>query len=287
MRLIVGVFAVFTAQVAVADAITHRSPDQVLPSAIDRSPAFPHHLNKQKWHQASRPVISNAPYRDPGARSTLEPFGLATLRISAGGLSSKWGRVERDIQSESHILANCRADRDHCPSAAALRFLAIIDSARLRTGRARFGEINRAINLAIRPMSDLAQYGVADLWTSPLVTLTAGAGDCEDYAIAKYVALREAGVSEDDLRLLVVLDTKLREMHAVVAARLDGSWVVLDNRRLVMLHEVELKDYMPLFAIDHGSVKRFLVTGHQPGLDRRDASANSTRSEARPRPGNG
>jgi len=92
-------------------------------------------------------------------------------------------------------VALCRFDRARCPSAAALRFLSIIDSARGREGLARLGEINRSINLAIRPMSDLMQYHVEDLWSSPLATLAAGAGDCEDYAIAKFVALREAAVA--------------------------------------------------------------------------------------------
>jgi predicted transglutaminase-like cysteine proteinase len=44
-------------------------------------------------------------------------------------------------------------------------------------------------------VSDLAQYGVTELWASPLTTFAAGAGDCEDYAIAKYVALRQAGMA--------------------------------------------------------------------------------------------
>ena len=82
-----------------------------------------------------------------------------------------------------------RAIRDRCASPAALKFLAIVDAARLREGRARLGEVNRAINLAIRPVSDLAQYGQVDVWSSPLATLTRGGGDCEDYAIAKFVAL--------------------------------------------------------------------------------------------------
>ena len=55
--------------------------------------------------------------------------------------------------------------------------------------------INRDINMAIRPTSDLAQWGVTDRWSAPLATLASGRGDCEDYAIAKYVALREAGTS--------------------------------------------------------------------------------------------
>jgi len=79
--------------------------------------------------------------------------------------------------------------------------------AKAREGRARLGEINRAINLAIRPMSDLAQYGAIDVWSSPLVTFANGAGDCEDYAIAKFAALRHAGISPDDLRIVIMRDT--------------------------------------------------------------------------------
>ncbi len=107
-------------------------------------------------------------------------------------------------------------------------------------------------------MSDLAQYGVVDLWSSPLATLAAGAGDCEDHAIAKYVALREAGLGNEDLRLLIVRDAKLREDHAVVAAHLDGRWLVLDNRRLVLLEDMQLKQYAPMFEIDDEGVKRLV-----------------------------
>ena len=88
-----------------------------------------------------------------------------------------------------------------------------------------------------------------------LATLAAGAGDCEDYAIAKYVALREAGLDNEDLRLLVVRDTNLHRNHAVVAARLDGHWLVLDSRWLMLLEDLQLKQYAPLFEIDDDGVK--------------------------------
>src|SRR5438067_221299 len=141
--------------------------------------------------------------------------------------------------------------------------------------RALHGEMNREINIAIRPMRDLDQYGVLDVWTSPLATLAAGAADCEDYAIAKYVALRETGVDERDLRLLVVRDTKLGEEHAVVAARLDGHWLVLDNRRLVLLEDMQLAQYVPMFEIDGGGVKR---------LELSEAVLSSIRNEPNPAP---
>ena len=196
---------------------------------------------------------------EPGSASA-EPFGLIALGAREGELWRKWRGVQHEIRMESELLALCRASPGDCPSAPARRFLAMIETARTRQGRARLGEINRAINLSIRPMSDLAQYGVVDLWSSPLATLAAGAGDCEDYAIAKYVALREAGLGNEDLRLLIVRDTKLREDHAVVAARLDGRWLVLDNRRLVLLEDMQLKQYAPMFEIDDEGVKRLVLS---------------------------
>ena len=126
-------------------------------------------------------------------RKSAEPFGLFAAPLSEGGVVEKWLRVERKLDDEKVQLALCDGDRERCASPAALRFLAIVDDARSREGRARLGEINRAINLSIRPMSDEAQYGQPDVWSSPLVTFAHGAGDCEDYAIAKFVALRMAG----------------------------------------------------------------------------------------------
>ena len=78
--------------------------------------------------------------------------------------------------------------------------------------------INRAINLAIIPTSDLVQWGVVDRWSAPLETFTTRRGDCKDYAIAKYVALQAAGVAPEDI-LVVVRNTDTSENHAVVAVR--------------------------------------------------------------------
>jgi predicted transglutaminase-like cysteine proteinase len=189
-------------------------------------------------------------------RST-EPFGLFAAALSAGALREKWLGVERKLDDERVQLALCDGDRDRCVSPAALRFLAIVDNARAREGRARLGEINRAINLAIRPMSDLAQYGEIDVWSSPLVTFANGAGDCEDYAIAKFVALRQAGISPDDLRIVIMRDTIRGEDHAVAAARLDGHWLTLDNRRMAMVEDAYVRNYRPLFVIDQHGVMQY------------------------------
>jgi len=174
---------------------------------------------------------------------------LYTTPVYSGGLLRKWLGVVHRLEDERVQLALCDGDRERCVSEAALKFLRIVDSGRQRDGRARLSEINRAINLAIRPMEDLVQYGEVDVWSSPLVTFNTGAGDCEDYAIAKYVALQMAGIPAEDLRIVVVLELN-GDGHAVASVRLDGHWLILDNQRMTMVEDVNAGTYRPRFVID-------------------------------------
>jgi predicted transglutaminase-like cysteine proteinase len=193
------------------------------------------------------------PYGHPPALNSDEPFGLYTRPIYRGGLLSKWLGVAHKLEDERVQLALCDGDRERCVSEAALKFLRIVDSGRQRDGRTRLAEINRAINLAIRPIEDLVQWGEVDVWSSPLVTFNKGAGDCEDYAIAKYVALQMAGISAEDLRIVVVLDLN-GEGHAVASVRLDGHWLILDNQRMAMVEDVNARSYRPRFVIGASGV---------------------------------
>jgi predicted transglutaminase-like cysteine proteinase len=206
------------------------------------------------------------------ASPSAEPFGLFTSAVSWGGLRDKWLGLERKLDDERVQLALCDGDRERCVSPAALRLLAIVDTARAREGRARLGEINRAINLAIRPMTDLAQWGEIDVWSSPLDTFATGVGDCEDYAIAKFEALRLAGVSPDDLRILIMRDSIRGEGHAVAAARLDGRWLILDNQRMAMIEDGHVRNYRPLFVIDQHDVMRYVAAPLLASLPDGDAS---------------
>jgi predicted transglutaminase-like cysteine proteinase len=206
-----------------------------------------------------KPVIPAVPIED-----VSEPFGLGAIPVAVGEVPANWRDVEGDIRRDMDILAHCRVDAQSCPPEAR-GFLAIVDEGRARNGRARIGVINRAINLAIQPMSDFAQWGVADRWSSPLETFLTGRGDCEDYAIAKYVALVEAGVAEQDVKLIIERDLTTHQNHAVVATRLDGDWIVLDNRWFALAQDVELRRIVPqrrivpLFVMDHESVKQFAL----------------------------
>jgi predicted transglutaminase-like cysteine proteinase len=218
-------------------------------------------------------------------QNSSEPFGLFASTLSAGGLREKWLGVERKLADERVQLALCDGDRDRCVSPAALQFLAIVDNAKARQGRARLGEINRAINLAIRPMSDLAQYGEIDVWGSPLVTFANGAGDCEDYAIAKYVALRHAGIAPEDLRIVIMRDTMRGEDHAVAAARLDGHWLTLDNRHMAMVEDAYVRNYRPLFVIDQHGVMQYIDAPLMAGVSGQELAPSSVALNSAVQPG--
>jgi len=194
----------------------------------------------------------------PPSPPVAQPFGLAATPVSFGEILTKWDGVEAKIRADAAVLAHCDADPQHCPQPAQ-NFLAIVAQGRTRGGLARIGTINRAVNLAIEPMSDMAQWGVADRWSDPLETFTTGRGDCEDYAIAKYVALTAAGVPAQDVKLVIVRNTAADEDHAVVAVRNDGDWIILDNRWLTMIKDIEMAKAIPLFVLDEAGVRAFVA----------------------------
>ncbi len=186
------------------------------------------------------------------ARGT-EPFGLFTFRAPEGLLSRKWRGLQSDIIKEQMVLERCRADAGDCPSYAA-QFLRLINAVKSKSGRAQLEEANRGVNASIRFVTDYAQYGEADRWSAPLATFATAKGDCEDYAFAKYVALRAAGFPSDDLRVVMGRDRTIRQDHAVLAARLDGRWLILDSQRSELIEDSRVPDLTPVFAIDHRGV---------------------------------
>jgi predicted transglutaminase-like cysteine proteinase len=185
-----------------------------------------------------------------------EPFGLLTFRAPDPVLLRKWRSVEADMAKERLVLEGCRANAETCPSYAA-QFLRLVKAVKSKSGRAQLEEANQGINAAIRYVSDFAQFGELDRWSAPLASFASAKGDCEDYAIAKYAALREAGFPEDELRILLVRDHSVGQDHAVLAGRLDGHWLILDNRWSELREDSANLNFTPLFAIDHGGVHLF------------------------------
>lgn len=190
-----------------------------------------------------------------------EPFGVIASRASSGALWTKLEQITADIQAAKPALDRCRADRQHCTEAGS-RFADIIDQAAQQQDRARLELVNKRINAAIDYTTDQEQWHVADRWSPPLSdtadgSFETGKGDCEDFAIAKFVALREAGTPAADLRVLIVRDRSAGDYHAVLGVRLDGNWVLLDNRVSRLVESTDATYFQPLFAVASSGVTAF------------------------------
>ncbi|MEK9720600.1 MAG: transglutaminase-like cysteine peptidase, partial [Quisquiliibacterium sp.] len=92
------------------------------------------------------------------------------------------------------------------PDAAALvaDWRKMINSARELDETARLEAVNGFFNRRLRFEDDISVWKQNDYWASPMEFMGVGAGDCEDFAIAKYVSLMLLGVPNDKLRLIYV-----------------------------------------------------------------------------------
>jgi len=119
---------------------------------------------------------------------------------------------------------------------------------------AKVAAVNDFYNHRIGFRSDLDLYGVVDYWASPLETLARGAGDCEDFAIAKYFTLVASGVSQKKLRLVYVraMDLGLAVPHMVLAyyPTPDADPWVLDNLVPGLRPASARPDLTPVFSFN-------------------------------------
>ncbi len=98
-------------------------------------------------------------------------------------------------------------------------------------------------------IEDTQNYGQSDYWATPIEFFTRG-GDCEDFAIAKYVSLRALGVPESRLRIAIVQDTQKNIPHAILIVYTDEGAVVLDNQNKRVLNANSIAHYKPIFSIN-------------------------------------
>ena len=194
------------------------------------------------------------------AAAPVEPFGLVKIVApERHDTWREWRKLMANVEAAKRKLEQCRAEPDRC-SAAERRFVALVKEAASQQGRAKIELVNERINGQIRYTPDTTQWGSDDVWSLPIDangegSLDKGVGDCEDYALAKYAALHQAGVPDANLRIVLVHDTVVREDHAVLAVRDDDKWLILDNRWNKPVEDKELARFKPLFIVERTGVK--------------------------------
>src|SRR5690606_36392050 len=96
---------------------------------------------------------------------------------------------------------------------------------------------------------DVKNYGMRDHWETPMEFLKRGKGDCEDYAMAKYISLRALGFRQDQMRMVIVFDHVMQMPHALLIVENDGESLVLDNQNPAVLSADDVSRYKPIYSI--------------------------------------
>jgi len=184
-----------------------------------------------------------------GAEAARFPALFGTREVRSANLAPfpKWtGMLARD-------LADRDLDEGSCASATFNRchlrdWRAFLDRIRDRNPMAQLDAVNRYMNQAPY-IIDPRNYGVPDYWATPHQFL-ARDGDCEDYAIAKYMSLKALGWDPGAMRVVVLRDLNLQIAHAVlVVYRDDVAWM-LDNQIETVVDAARIQHYRPYYSIN-------------------------------------
>ncbi|MET1411005.1 transglutaminase-like cysteine peptidase [Roseibium sp. HPY-6] len=178
-------------------------------------------------------------------RSALSPtrlFGSRGKPVSISPVSQRWQRALSELESAAQGTDQTR----HGFRA----YSAILEQVRpLRRGL-QIPKVNYMVNRLLAYREDSFLYKKGEYWASPVETLSRRAGDCEDYAILKYTLLRDLGIKDEDMRIVVLRDTAARQYHAVLSVRHNGKWLILDNRFSRVRFERDLPHYQALYSVN-------------------------------------
>ena len=128
----------------------------------------------------------------------------------------------------------------------------LMQTAKILPEQEKLKQVNDFFNQRIEFVDDIYLWGLNDYWATPLEFLSKGAGDCEDYSIAKYFTLKELGVPESKMRITYVKALKLNQAHMVLTyfSSPRAIPVVLDNLIPQIKLATKRTDLLPVYSFN-------------------------------------
>jgi len=188
------------------------------------------------------------PLAAANAATPVALFRTAEIRADSHAGLKQWQAVLARIRDEQDAYAICRNDTPACPSPGVRLWQRHLTELREFTLDEQIIRVNRFVN-KWRYRPDMKLHGRSDYWASPLEFFSRS-GDCEDYAIAKYVSLRLLGVPDDRMRVVVVHDQIRNLAHAVLVVYTGDTAVVLDNLTNAVLPHDRVVNYTPYYSVN-------------------------------------
>jgi predicted transglutaminase-like cysteine proteinase len=203
--------------------------------------------NDDKPWRTSSTSPKKEPARGQGSEKNAEPMRLFQSAAFRGTFEAvpKWKRVLSKARDQVRVLGSCTGAG--CPPGAT-SWQRIMQQARGQDPMEQLKLVTAFFNKWPYRL-DMDAYGASDWWATPQEFLKLS-GDCEDYAITKYFALRELGFSQDDLRIVIVRDRIRGIGHAVLAVFLQGEAYVLDNLTNSVFAHGKYKHYTPQYSLN-------------------------------------
>ena len=131
----------------------------------------------------------------------------------------------------------------------------MIEGARKKDTLNKLKDVNDFFN-KIKYRLDIHHWKKNDYWAAPFEFMGTGAGDCEDYAIAKYFSLIELGIPEEKLRITYVKylgrSSRYEQAHMVLTYyhKPGSTPVVLDNINKKLKLATKRKDLKPVYSFN-------------------------------------
>jgi len=112
--------------------------------------------------------------------------------------------------------------------------------------------VNQFFNKQMRYTEDVDLWHEVDYWATPIESLWKGAGDCEDYAIAKYFSLRRLGVPSEKLLITYVKALRLNRAHMALTyyPSPNAMPLVLDSLIDEIKPASERPDLLPVYSFN-------------------------------------
>jgi len=117
-------------------------------------------------------------------------------------------------------------------------------------------KVNNFFNSNVLFIDDIALWKKNDYWATPMEFLSVGAGDCEDYSIAKYFTLKKLGVPEEKLRITYVKAIEIDQAHMVLTYFENKRAIplVLDNLVVDIKPANKRPDLVPVYSFNGGGL---------------------------------
>jgi len=117
--------------------------------------------------------------------------------------------------------------------------------------------------------SDMDTYGVIDYWATPFEFLAHGEGDCEDYAIAKYLLLKHLGINSNKMYLTYVNLIHYDASHMVLSyfETQNSVPLILDNFEEELLPATQRTDLKPVHYFNPEILKDGMKTSSHKKWD--------------------